>query len=98
MSNYRRAFVPGGTYFFTVVTEGWAPILCDPRARLAMRTAIRTCRDRWPFQVDAVVLLPDHLHATWPMPRGDSDFPIRWAWIKKKLPRIGLPQAESSRG
>ncbi len=87
MSNYRRALVPGGTYFFTVVTENRAPILCDPVARTALRASIRSCRDRWPFQIDAMVLLPDHLHTIWSMPSGDSAFPTRWAWIKKEFTR-----------
>jgi putative transposase len=100
MPNYRRAFVPGGTFFFTVVTERRAPIHCDPAARAALREAIRDCRARWPFQIDAMVLLPDHLHTIWSPPRGDSAYPARWGWIKKSftqtwLSRGGLEQETS---
>jgi len=34
MSHFRRAYVPGGSFFFTVVTERRAPILCTDTARL----------------------------------------------------------------
>ncbi|HVU89001.1 MAG TPA: transposase, partial [Pirellulales bacterium] len=60
MPDYRRYFVPGGTYFFTVVTQGRAQILCGAAARLSLRAAFRACKTRWPFRIDAIVLLPDH--------------------------------------
>jgi putative transposase len=85
MPNYRRAFLPGGTYFFTVATEGRAPILDHPSARSALGDAIRRCRARWPFQVDAIVLLPDHLLTIWSLPKDDTAYPIRWAWIKREF-------------
>ena len=90
MPNYRRAFVPGGTFFFTVVTDRRAPILCDPPARIALRRALCSGRERWPFQIEAIVLLPDHLHTIWSLPRGDTDYPTRWAWIKKEFTKAWL--------
>jgi putative transposase len=83
MPDYRRLFQPGGTYFFTVVTERRSPWLCDKRARDIFRDAIRRCRARWPFAIDAIVLLPDHLHTIWTLPRGDAAYPRRWAAIKR---------------
>ena len=83
MPNYRRAVVPGGTFFFTVVTYDRTPFLCSDLARPILRRAIAECRQRWPFQIDAFVLLPDHLHAIWTLPAFDADFSRRWAWIKK---------------
>ena len=61
MPNYRRAIVPGGSYFFTVVTAGRRPILCDDPVRSALRAAIAKVHARWPFSIDAWVLMPDHL-------------------------------------
>jgi putative transposase len=90
MPSFRRAFLPGGTFFFTVVTECRAPILHLPSARAALGWAIRRCRDRWPFRVDAIVLLPDHLHAIWSLPGGDTAYPRRWAWIKGEFTRSWL--------
>ena len=82
MTNYRRAYQPGGTYFFTVVTHGRRPFLCDPGARSLLRQAFSTIRQRWPFRVDAIVLLPDHLHYVWTLPLGDANFSTRWNQIK----------------
>jgi putative transposase len=85
MSNYRRYFVPGGTYFFTVVTYRRTPFLCQPMARELLRTKLRHCRTTWPFEMPAIVLLPDHLHAIWSLPSGDDAYSRRWGWIKQKF-------------
>ena len=79
MSRYRRAAVPGGTYFFTVVTERRQPILTDPVVRSALREAIVSVRQTLPFKIDAWVLLPDHLHAN-PVKHGLVDAAIDWQW------------------
>jgi putative transposase len=85
MPNFRRAFVPGGTYFFTVVTADQAPILTTDPGQRALHDAIAACRRRWPFELSAMVLLPDHSHAMWTLPAGDADFSRRWAWIKREF-------------
>ena len=61
MSHFWRTYVPGGSFFFTVVTEQRAPILCTDTFRVFLRTAIRECRQRWPFRIDAMVLLDNQL-------------------------------------
>ena len=87
MSRYLRHYVPGGTYFFTVVTQNRAPIFKDPDHVAALREAMRAVRQRRPFIIHAIVVLPDHLHALWQLPPGDSDFPNRWREIKKRVTR-----------
>lgn len=82
VTNYRRAHIAGGTFFFTVVTHERRPILVDDPARVALRQAFREVRSRRPFSVDAIVLLPDHLHTVWTLPTGDDDFSTRWRQIK----------------
>ena len=90
MTNYRRWRVQGGTYFFTVVTEGRRRFLTEEPARASLRDAIRIVRARRPFRVDAVVLLPDHLHAVWSLPENDSDYSTRWQLIKRRFTKSFL--------
>ncbi|MBI1817301.1 MAG: transposase [Deltaproteobacteria bacterium] len=90
MPRYRRAVVPGGTFFFTLVTEHRAGFLCDQVSRRCLREALHGCQQRWPFHIEAFVLLPDHLHAIWSLPHGDSDFSKRWALVKKRFTQAWL--------
>ena len=85
MPDYRRAFVPGGTFFFTVVTYRRQPWLVDADAREALHDAIARCPATRPFVVDAWVLMPDHLHAVWTLPPGDTDYSTRWSQIKRTV-------------
>jgi putative transposase len=82
MSDYRRWRVEGGTYFFTVVTHRRRQFLTSDISRASLREAFRRVRRRRPFKVVAIVLLPDHLHAIWELPRGDADYSTRWRQIK----------------
>jgi len=90
MPNWRRAFVPGGTFFFTVVTDRRQPIFHQRSAREYLGQIIRECRSRWPFQIEAIVLLPDHLHTIWSLPPGDAAYSKRWAWIKAQFTKRWL--------
>ena len=84
MSHYRRCYIPGGSYFFTVVTERRARMLDNNLARDLLRAAFRDCLRRWSaFRVDAMVMLPDHMHAIWTLPPGDDQYSKRWGAIKK---------------
>ena len=90
MPEYRRAYAPGGTFFFTAVTYKRRPLLCDPLARRLLRGIIRRTQQRWPFTIDAIVLLPDHLHTLWTLPEGDANFSTRWAYLKKEFTKAWL--------
>lgn len=87
MSDYRRYFVTGGTYFFTVVTHERRPLFADEYARRILRESIQTIRSRRPFELVAICLLPDHLHTVWSLPAGDSDYSPRWRRIKEEFTR-----------
>ena len=84
MPEYRRAYVPGGTYFFTVKTFDRRPLLIDERSRTALRQAIVEVLAMLPFETIAWVLLPDHLHTIWRLPETDVDFSLRWSLIKQR--------------
>jgi putative transposase len=90
MSDYRRAFQPGGTFFLTLVTENRTPIFADDGARAMLRNAIERCREFHPFELVAIVLLHDHLHLLMTLPDGDSDFSRRIAHIKSAFTRSFL--------
>lgn len=92
MPRYIRAFVPGGTFFFTVA-------LLERRRRLlteniaVLRAAFAHVRGCHPFVIDAMVVLPDHLHCIWTLPPGDADFSTRWHGIKAMFAR-SMPTGE----
>ncbi len=100
MTGYRRNFVAGGSFFFTVN-------LADRRLRLltenieALRTAFRDTQLHHPFAIDAIVILPDHLHTVWTLPDGDANFSARWRLIKTSFSRklaVGEPISSSRAG
>jgi putative transposase len=88
---YRRAQLKGGTYFFTVVTHKRTKIFHLSDHAELLRQAFGKVIKRHPFEIDAFVLLPDHLHCIWTLPEGDADFSTRWRLIKSFVSRqIGL--------
>ncbi|MCC7421716.1 MAG: transposase [Planctomycetaceae bacterium] len=83
MPDSRRADVPGGTFFFTVVTHRRRRLFAEADNRTLLGQVLRECQDAWPFEIHAIVLLPDHLHAIWSLPPGDTNYSARWSVIKK---------------
>ena len=81
MPNYRRNFVAGGCYFFTVnLLERQRTLLTDNIDLL--RDSVRRVKRLYPFHIDAWVVLPDHLHCVLTLPPDTDDFPVRWRLIK----------------
>lgn len=93
MPNYRRLRREGGTYFFTVALAAPGADLLIRRIDL-VRSAYLATRTARPFRCEAFVVLPDHLHAVWTLPQGDSDFSGRWSQFKAHVSRA-LPAARS---
>ncbi|WP_147127391.1 REP-associated tyrosine transposase [Shimia ponticola] len=86
MPRYVRAHAPGGTFFFTVnLADRSSGMLVDRVADL--RAAVAEVQRRRPFRIEAMVVLPDHLHAVWTLPDGDADFSTRWGAIKAGFSR-----------
>ena len=83
MPQYIRAFVPGGTFFFTVnLLERRRQLLTENIDHL--REVFQAARRR-PFTIEAIVILPDHPHCLWTLPPGDADFSTRWHDIKARF-------------
>ncbi|WP_419866215.1 REP-associated tyrosine transposase, partial [Methylomonas koyamae] len=73
MTEYRRHRLKGGCYFFTVnLAERHRTLLTD-RIEL-LRESFRNVKDQHPFNIDAIVVLPEHLHTIWTLPEDDDDF------------------------
>jgi putative transposase len=87
MPNYRRTRIAGGTYFFTVVTFRRFPLLASSSAISVMQSSLEAVKTRHPFTVEAMVIMPDHLHCIWTLPEGDHDFSTRWRLVKAGFSR-----------
>jgi putative transposase len=100
MVRYRRNLVPGGTFFFTVaLDERRSTALVDNIADF--REAFRIARRQRPFVVDAIVVLPEHLHVLMMLPKDDADYSGRWRRIKSVFTRLAsrrMPLERNRRG
>lgn len=97
MPNYIRARAAGGTFFFTVTLADRSSVLLVERVD-DLRASFHLVRRDMPFRCDAMVVLPDHLHAVWTLPDGDGDFSTRWKRIKagfSKSVGINSPRGQS---
>lgn len=93
MTDYRRAKVLGATYFFTVncAERKGNSILTDNID--ALRSAFQKVKNDHPFKINAIVILPEHLHCIWTLPPDDSDFGTRRGLIKADFSRA-IPGTE----
>ncbi|MFN7874436.1 MAG: REP-associated tyrosine transposase [Pirellula sp.] len=107
MSDYRRWYVPGGTFFLTIVTYNRRPILTTDMGRMLLRRAIDEIRTTKPFSMIATVLLPDHWHVVLALPSGDSDYSTRMkrikeeftkSWLERGLPEAKVTDSQGKRG
>jgi putative transposase len=102
MRTYARAYAPGGTFFFTVNLADRSKTLLINRI-VELRESLKRVLDTHPFHIDAMVVMPEHLHAIWTLPPEDTDYATRWALIKagfsRKLPKIErISGSRSSKG
>jgi putative transposase len=101
MVKYRRNYIRGGTFFFTVTLGDRRSSALVEHVTLP-RAAFRKTRSERPFIIDAIVILPDHLHAILTLPPGDADFSDRWRPIKGAFTRsivaAGVPVSRDHRG
>ena len=60
MAQYKRIFLAGYSYYLTIVTHGRNPILIENIELL--RESFRESKRYFKYQIDAIVVLPDHIH------------------------------------
>ena len=78
---YQRHYVQGASYFFTInLADRSSDLLIEQIETL--RYAFKIVKQKHPFDIDAIVILPDHLHMLCTMPRDDANFSIRIKLIK----------------
>ena len=83
MRRYKRIRLEGASYFFTLVTYERRRLFESEESVSLLAAAISKVRERHPFELEALVVLPDHLHALWQLPPGDADYSTRWRLIKE---------------
>ena len=88
MTNVRR-YYEGGWYFFTLCTHKRQKILTRPDVLAALRNAVRETMRTHPFEIEAWVVMPDHLHCV--LRIMDTNAPVRWSKIKA-LTSKALPE------
>jgi len=86
MTDYRRYRLNGGTYFFTVNLADRNRVLLTERID-TLRESFRVVKEAHPFEIDAIVIMPEHLHTIWTLPDGDHDFSQRWRQVKSAFSR-----------
>jgi putative transposase len=87
MPEYRRYYLPGGTFFFTIVTYQRASLFSNEDNLDHLRKAIRQVMRETPFDMPAAVVLPDHIHLLATLPPGDADYSKRIGRIKALFTR-----------
>lgn len=93
MPDYRRAWCPGGTWFFTINLQQRHGNDLLVRHIDSLRMAVRHVRNKHPFNIHGWVVLPDHMHCMISLPENDSDFALRWRLIKGRFSR-SIPPTE----
>ena len=92
---YKRVFLPGGAFFFTVVTYGRLPILNNSHAINLLRESCQYVMQRHPFTIPAICILPDHIHFILNLPENDSDYPLRIRLMKSYFSHRFQPVVEN---
>lgn len=86
MPNYRRLYVPGATYFFTMNLRNRRRRLLTDEIN-SFRASWAEVGKTWPFETIAAVILPEHTHFIWRLPDGDDDFTTRIRLLKSGFTR-----------
>jgi putative transposase len=87
MPDYQRLYLKGGTLFFTIVTFRRRPVFIEESSVKLLWRCIKNTMEKFPFTINAFVILPDHLHMIWTLPEHESDFSTRWKMIKGTFSR-----------
>lgn len=90
MPDYIRSHCPGGTFFFALVTYNRRTIFESPLARRLLRQAWILEMLVRPFIIEAICLLPEHIHCMLRLPEGDGNYSLRLGAIKARFTQVYL--------
>jgi putative transposase len=79
------------------VTHGRQRLFDEDQHVDRLREGFRRTMENHPFEIDAIVILPDHLHTVWRLPGDDTNYSLRWRLIKHYL-ASGVSVATNRRG
>jgi len=85
--HYRRLYIPGATYFFTLVAYNRQKIFSNSENIQLLKKSIITVKNKHPFTIDAIVVLPEHMHFLLTLPDEDQDFSTRIRLVKSEFSR-----------
>lgn len=78
--------MPGACYFFTLTLQDRQSTLLTRKIN-ELRYAFQHAIKRYPFVIDGVVVLPEHLHVVMTLPSNDSNYSQRLSLIKSTFSR-----------
>ena len=101
MVRYRRNTVHGVSYFFTLtLRDRRATWLTEYIADL--RTVLRAAQQQRHFEIIAIAVMPEHLHAVICMAPDDANYAGLWRVVKagftRRLLQHGVPLQRNDRG
>lgn len=82
MPQYRRNYIPGGTFFLTLVTYQRAPLFSNPENISRLRVSLSITQLEMPFKILGAVVLPEHMHFLWTLPPNDANYSRRVGRLK----------------
>ncbi len=91
MVHCRRSYAPGGTFSFAVILRDRSTNHLVTYVD-QLRASFRRARQKQPFDIIVVVILPDYLHAIFQLPEDDAGYPSRWRSIKSHFSRALVKQ------
>ncbi len=82
---YRRVYIPGGTFFLTLVIYNREPLFAKTQNISLLRSILAVVKSEMDFGKVGAVILSDHIHFLWMLPSGDTDYSKRVGRLRCSL-------------
>jgi len=87
LTDYLRPHALGATWFCTLALARRRSNRLLVEEVAALKSSLAVVRERHPFRIDAIVVLPEHLHAICTLPPDDRALGMRWGLVKAGFSR-----------